>query len=180
MMDTGWKISQETWRVLTREAEQRWPNEACGLLLTRLDSERLHGDARWLEAICVENRAGKTRGSNWYEIDSRDWLRIERDADARGHQVVGVWHSHPTGDPSPSRVDAERAFPGLLYLILGMEKVPNSPSSACGGRVSIGESSSQNTRGRVTGQRAWVYHQGSESGSFVPVVCEVECFGNSR
>lgn len=175
-----WKISQQTWHLLTREAEQRWPNEACGLLVARINSGHLHGHARWLEAVCLENRADETRASGWYEIDPRDWMRIERDADARGHQVVGVWHSHPTGDPVPSQADTERAFPGLLYLILGMVTVANQPTSSGNRWLSMDESSGQKTGGRVTGQRAWVYHEGSETGSFVPVACEVESFDNSR
>ncbi len=179
-MDQVWKISMQTWRVLKREAEQCWPNEACGLLVTTLDQEIACGNVRWLEAISVENRATGARLSSWYEIDPRDWMRIERDADTSGRRVVGVWHSHPNGDPIPSRADGEHAFPGLVYLILGMAQRESGEALAGSEARWVEGLSGIKPGGRVTGHGAWVYHEGHGAGRFEPVACELESQDDSR
>ncbi len=91
-----------------------WPLEACGLL----------------EGICAPaptvitavhpfpnvHRDPRRR----YTIDPEAWLRLEHAARRRGHTVMGVWHSHPHGDPTPSPTDREQAWPGWSYLIAGV------------------------------------------------------------
>lgn len=48
-------------------------------------------------------------------------LRAER---AGGPRIAGYWHSHPSGDASPSVTDAAMAAPdGKLWLIVGGDQV---------------------------------------------------------
>lgn len=42
-------------------------------------------------------------------------------ARARGLDVIGYYHSHPTGSAEPSRSDREHAWPETSYVILGLE-----------------------------------------------------------
>lgn len=37
-----------------------------------------------------------------------------------GPRVVGFYHSHPDGSVAPSPLDAESAWPGYVYLIVGV------------------------------------------------------------
>lgn len=47
-------------------------------------------------------------------------LKAERNGDLA---IVGCYHSHPSGDPVPSRTDAHDAAPdGKLWLILGLRE----------------------------------------------------------
>ncbi len=57
------------------------------------------------------------RGALRYRIDERLLLETHRSARAEGLEVVGYYHSHPDGPAVPSRLDRERAHPGLSYLI---------------------------------------------------------------
>lgn len=55
-----------------------------------------------------------------FELHPEDHLAAEREAQALGLGVVGVWHSHPRGTPLPSWLDLARAWDGWVHLILGL------------------------------------------------------------
>jgi proteasome lid subunit RPN8/RPN11 len=40
---------------------------------------------------------------------------------AKGLELIGFFHSHPRGPAAPSQFDTDRAWPGYVYLILGLE-----------------------------------------------------------
>jgi proteasome lid subunit RPN8/RPN11 len=49
-------------------------------------------------------------------------MKIERDADKRGLQVLGIYHSHPDVAARPSQFDLDHAWPNLSYLIVSVCK----------------------------------------------------------
>jgi proteasome lid subunit RPN8/RPN11 len=59
---------------------------------------------------------------NRYLIDPLAYLKIERDADRRGLQVLGIYHSHPDVAARPSQFDLDHAWPNLSYLIVSVCK----------------------------------------------------------
>ena len=61
------------------------------------------------------------RARDRYEIDPRDHIRIQREADADGLDIVGYYHSHPDHPAQASRFDTERAWAGYVYLIVSIE-----------------------------------------------------------
>jgi proteasome lid subunit RPN8/RPN11 len=67
--------------------------------------------------IPLENEAGEPTAE--YCIGAPTVLRLERQAERAGVDLVGFYHSHPTGDASPSASDLEHAVPGYLYLVVG-------------------------------------------------------------
>jgi desampylase len=86
-------------------------NECCGLLLGR------RGDIA--EAVRARNIAADplTR----FLIDPEDHFAARRAARARGLDVVGFYHSHPSSPAEPSARDlAEFSYPDHLYLIVGL------------------------------------------------------------
>lgn len=89
------------------------PLEGCGLLL----GQRVAGSATIMEAIATAN----TRASpQHYEIAPEDVLAADRRARAAGWQLLGAWHSHPTGSAVPSSTDRGEAWPDWCYLIVGL------------------------------------------------------------
>ena len=58
-----------------------------------------------------------------FEIDTALQLTLQRRLRGTAEAVVGVWHSHPTGAPTPSARDAEGAWEtGLAWLITSGEE----------------------------------------------------------
>ncbi|MDZ7788438.1 MAG: M67 family metallopeptidase [Halofilum sp. (in: g-proteobacteria)] len=110
-------------RLYLRAAQRRrirelslaaWPLEACGLL----EGPDVDGP-RTVVAIHPMPNVDPAPDRR-YTIDPEDWLRLEHAARRRGQTIIGVWHSHPHGDPAPSPTDRELAWPGWSYLIAGV------------------------------------------------------------
>jgi proteasome lid subunit RPN8/RPN11 len=88
------------------------PLEACGLL---------GGDALSAKASIFYPCANLAASSRVYTLDPRDHLRADRDADARGLEIIGVAHSHTHTEAYPSSTDVEQApDPGWHYVIVSL------------------------------------------------------------
>jgi proteasome lid subunit RPN8/RPN11 len=100
-----------------REAAAREPQrECCGLLGGR-------GGA--ITTIYPAGNAAQIPSTS-YEIAPRDLFRIMREIRASRLELLGIYHSHPNGDNSPSRRDIERAFYAeVAYFILSPR--PDAP-----------------------------------------------------
>ena len=56
-----------------------------------------------------------------YTVDPREHLRADRDAEARGIEIIGVFHSHTHTDAYPSPTDVAQApDPGWHYVIVSL------------------------------------------------------------
>lgn len=92
-----------------------YPSEICGIMLGP-QGERLVTEVRRARNIIEE------RSRDRYEIDPRDHMRIQREADASGLDIVGYYHSHPDHPARASVFDTERAWAGYVYVIVSIEK----------------------------------------------------------
>jgi proteasome lid subunit RPN8/RPN11 len=91
-----------------------YPDEICGVMLGTL-ADRVVTEVRRARNIIVE------RSRDRYEIDPLDQIRIQREADATGLDIVGYYHSHPDHPAQASRFDTERAWAGYVYLIVSIQ-----------------------------------------------------------
>jgi proteasome lid subunit RPN8/RPN11 len=98
---------------LRRHAAAAAPDECCGALIGRRAGTRMDVQAM----IPLENEAEETTAE--YCIGAPTLLRLERQAELAGVDLVGFYHSHPVGDALPSSSDLEHAVPGYLYLVVG-------------------------------------------------------------
>ena len=103
--------------ALKAHGQSGYPHESCGVLLGRLSGASLEV----LEAHACAN-ANADRAADRYLIEPQDQLRIEKDARARGLDVVGYYHSHPDHPSQASATDLAQSWEGVLYLILAVEK----------------------------------------------------------
>ena len=97
-------------RAMREHAHREYPREACGLLAAALD----HHVLRY---VAMTNMA---RGQADYAIDPVQFADRERQIRRAGLRVCGFFHSHPDGEPTPSRADHAAAWPPHVQLILGM------------------------------------------------------------
>jgi proteasome lid subunit RPN8/RPN11 len=99
---------------MAAHAYEAYPLEACGLLLG------LAGQDEIIEFVPTRNTAESARV---YTVDPRDHLRIEREAEDRGLEVVGVMHSHTHSEPYPSPTDVAQApDPTWHYVIVSLKR----------------------------------------------------------
>lgn len=94
-------------------AEQAYPDEGAGLLLGSADAGVKRVTAILTLANTREGEARRTR----YLLSAEDYLRGEEEADRRGLEVLGVFHSHPDHPNWPSEFDRQWAWPNFSYVI---------------------------------------------------------------
>jgi len=88
------------------------PLEACGLLAGPKGSS----DA----TVCYPTR-NAAKSSRVYEVHGIDYRDADDDAEARGLEILGVFHSHTHTDPYPSPTDVASAlFPQWHYVLVSL------------------------------------------------------------
>jgi proteasome lid subunit RPN8/RPN11 len=128
-------LGRECLIVLKRILAAPAPEEGCALLLGRsVSGGASRRSAWWVQKVwpCCNvwspglaalpepepPDASLTRRHR-FALDPREQLHAQRWARARGLQVLGTAHSHPEGEPEPSRIDLGWATTPSLMLILG-------------------------------------------------------------
>jgi proteasome lid subunit RPN8/RPN11 len=113
------KLTQQLLHQIHDHLESGYPNEACGVMLGK--------NGIITEIVCADNQrtempaSGGESGRNRYLIPHLAYRDIELDADKRGLQVMGFYHSHPDVPARPSKFDLDNAtWPGLSYLIVSV------------------------------------------------------------
>jgi proteasome lid subunit RPN8/RPN11 len=88
------------------------PEEGCGLLA---------GDPVTARVERCYPTANATGSAKRYVVEPRDHLRADREAEAHGLSIVGVFHSHTHTDPYPSPTDvAEAPDPTWHYVLVSL------------------------------------------------------------
>ncbi len=91
------------------------PEEACGLIA---------GNPAFNEVVAWYPTQNVAHSARIYTVDPLAHLRADRDAEAHGLQIVGVFHSHTHTDAYPSATDvAEAPDPTWHYLIVSLRDV---------------------------------------------------------
>ena len=95
---------------MIRHAREGVPNEVCGILGGK--AGRAH---------TLYRAANEEPSPTRYKIASRDLIRIWKDIEGQGLELVGAYHSHTHSPAYPSRTDVEQAFwPDTFYLIVSL------------------------------------------------------------
>jgi proteasome lid subunit RPN8/RPN11 len=126
-------IRSSDYESLRRHGEETYPFECCGALLGRFQN-----DDRIVEDVI---RCGNTRADrpqDRYNIDPRELLAIQRQADERGIAIVGFYHSHPDHPAQWSQTDlAEAHWLSCVYVITAVE---NGSAARTNAFVLLGDS----------------------------------------
>lgn len=103
-------ISRPLLDRLQADATVAGDREICGLLIGSADGID--------DAIGIPNAAADP--TTGFALDPRAQLAVTRASREAGRAIVGCYHSHPSGDRTPSRTDAVHADQqDYLWLILG-------------------------------------------------------------
>lgn len=111
-------VTESQYQEIRRHGEETFPYECCGILLGVSDSA-----VRTVNSVV---RCGNTRTDspqNRYHIDPRELVRAQREANERGLDIVGFYHSHPDHPARWSPTDFEEAhWIGCSYVITSVEQ----------------------------------------------------------
>lgn len=106
IMKQGLTISRRHWQEMLDHVERQMPLEACGLLAGTSD--------RVEEVIRVRNQA---QSPVRFVMDPYEQLKAFDWIDSHGLELLGIFHSHPTGPETASSTDIAEAAYEVVHLI---------------------------------------------------------------
>lgn len=108
-------LSPDLLEQIVAHCRAAYPYEACGIVAgKRGKAERVH---------CMTNV--DPNPERRYLIDAREQVAVFGDMRAAGHELVAIFHSHPTTPAYPSETDIDLAFyPDAVYIIVSMAAEP--------------------------------------------------------
>lgn len=127
------KLSQSQVEQIRRHGATDYPNECCGVLIGVTNGankevrevvplRNLRHDPDLAQELLPVVDPERETERNRFLIDPRDQLRAEKDARARGLDVLGYYHSHPDHPARPSNYDREHAWPFYSYVIVSVHR----------------------------------------------------------
>ena len=111
------RISRANWQAIIDHAvaEAAKPAEACGLLAGEL------GDIDVKAVYPCGNAAPPEKQDVIYDLNSVDYLQADREAQANGWEIIGVYHSHTHTEALPSPTDiAQAPDPSWHYIVVSV------------------------------------------------------------
>jgi len=121
------QLTQAQFERIVEQGRAGKPLEICGLLAGARDAGGERTQVVEVFPIDSDDRSELT-----YSMNSLQQLRAEKEARARGLEIVGIYHTHPATQPYPSKTDVARAhwgdtddllFFNYSYLIVSLRDV---------------------------------------------------------
>ena len=109
---------------MIRQADAGYPEEVCGLLAGSIDGRI----GRAVRLYPVENGLHSPVA---YEMEPLAQVRAMIAIESEGLELVGIYHSHPTGPASPSPSDVAQAwYPDAAQIIISLAAPGRSAARA--------------------------------------------------
>lgn len=99
--------------AIRAHAREAYPHECCGALVGQDDVV-----TSTVPLPNVTEEGPRRR----FRVSDRDYLAVQREADAAGHDLIGFYHSHPDHPAVPSQYDLDHAFPSFAYVIVSVKQ----------------------------------------------------------
>ena len=99
--------------AIRRHGAETFPHECCGALIGTGD--------RVTAAVPLPNTTEEGPRRRFL-VRPSDYRLAERQATARGGELLGFYHSHPDHPARPSQYDLDHAFPFFWYVIVSVQQ----------------------------------------------------------
>ncbi len=118
------RLKKESIEEIKRQARESYPYECGGFLAGKNASDKE------ITAVYPMKNLNSHTPRIRFEIDPKEFQRVEAEATQKGSQLLVFYHSHPDTPlgANPSAFDRERAeglstfWPDLSYLIVSVDK----------------------------------------------------------
>jgi proteasome lid subunit RPN8/RPN11 len=110
-------IERGPWREMVNHAQAVYPNECCGAMLGTID-----GDNKTVSVAMVLDNVSQGSQAARYELRPDDLLKADREARARGLDMIGIYHSHPDCDAYFSETDLKNSCPWYSFVVISVQK----------------------------------------------------------
>ncbi len=109
------KITDAQLKQIYAHAKEAYPYECLGFLVGTFE-------AGGLVRRVVRGTNLNVDREDRFEMDPKEFVRAEKEADDEGLNVVGFYHSHPDWPAIPSQTDIVWAWEGSYYLIVSVHE----------------------------------------------------------
>lgn len=121
-------LSTDQLQMICQHAQATYPEEGCGLLLgtiyqgAKTVREVWQTENDWTPEFAAELPGSLQPGSkrNRFRIAPEVMLHAQKVARERALKIIGIYHSHPNGQPIPSEFDRAIAWQEYSYLIVAL------------------------------------------------------------
>src|SRR3989442_10061917 len=125
------KLTSDLKEAIRQHSARDYPSECCGILIGRATGEdkvvqevvplkNLRREPERAQKLLPLDDPGRETEQNRFLIDPLDQIKVEKDARARGLDVLGYYHSPPDHPARPSNYDREHAWPWYSYVIVSV------------------------------------------------------------
>jgi len=108
------KCTKEIEKSIREFGEQEYPNECCGLLFGKINSDN---SKEITEILPISNAQNEENRYNRFLITPKDMIKGELYARKHNVDIIGFYHSHPDHPAKPSQFDLDHAWPVYSYII---------------------------------------------------------------
>ena len=111
MSDRSLTIGADIDVAIRAHGQETYPHECCGALVG--------SDDRVTAAVALPNTTEEGPRRRFL-VRPSDYREAERQASARGAELLGFYHSHPDHPARPSQYDLDHAWPTFAYIIVSV------------------------------------------------------------
>ena len=113
------EFSRDAYDAILDHVVEGGDREVCGVLAGTYDPEKSR-----VETVHETENVAETPRTR-YRIDPEEQFEILERIEDEDREVVGFYHSHPSGPPRPSTTDADQAtWTGYSYVIVALDGRP--------------------------------------------------------
>ena len=121
------QLTTEHFNRIVEQGRAGKPLEICGLMAGTKETDGGPGEVTRVAAVYPMESQDKSALT--YSMNPLHYLRVEKQVQAQGLQIIGIYHTHPATQPYPSPTDVAQAhwgdlddlrFPGYSYLIVSL------------------------------------------------------------
>lgn len=109
------KITDAQLKQIYAHAGKTYPHECFGFLVGVFEG------GGWVHQV-VRGTNLNTERADRFQMDPKEFVGVEKQADNKGLNVIGFYHSHPDWPAIPSQTDITWAWEGSYYLIVSMHQ----------------------------------------------------------
>jgi proteasome lid subunit RPN8/RPN11 len=110
-MSSALRLTDGVDLAIREHGRDAYPHECCGALIGR---DGIVTSTSPLPNVTDEGPRRRFR------VSDKDYLAVQRAADAAGDELIGFYHSHPDHPAVPSQYDLDHAFPSFAYVIVSV------------------------------------------------------------
>lgn len=111
------RVERQPWNEMVAHARATYPDECCGAMLGAIEN----GLKIVRLALPLRNAYEGERRAR-YELHPEDLLRADREARARGMDLIGIYHSHPDCGAYFSETDLRNSCPWYSFVVLSIQR----------------------------------------------------------